>query len=101
MAGQSIRIVYTIARLVGLNFRVKFETKKQINIILIVELFDRKKIHTTKMKISQHISKMNFTNYDHNKKFQSGYKKFYLNSPKGYSWKKLTPRLVFADIILI
>jgi len=37
-------------------------------------------------------------NYDHNKnfglfKFHSGYRKFYLNSPTGYSQKQLTRRL--------
>ena len=48
--------------------------------------------YTTKIKISasQHISIKNCMNYDHNKffglfKFQSGYRKLYLNSPKGYS----------------
>ena len=35
---------------------------------------------------------MKCVNFDHNKffglfKFQSGYSKFNLNSPKGYSWK--------------
>jgi len=52
------------------------------------------KKNTTKIKIgaSQRISNMNCMNYDHNKmfglfKFQSGYRKFYLNSPKGYSRK--------------
>ena len=40
-------------------------------------------------------------NYDHNKKFgllkfHSGYGKF--NSPKGYSLKKLTRRLMVLDI---
>ena len=58
-----------------------------------MELFVRYK-NTTKIKISasQHISNMNFMNYDHNQfyglfKFQSGYRKFYLNSPKGYCQK--------------
>ena len=46
----------------------------------------------TKIKISasQRISNMNCKNYNHNIKlgvfkFQSGYKKFYMKSPKGYS----------------
>jgi len=50
--------------------------------------------NTTKIKISksQRISNMNSMNYDHNQlfglfEFQSGYRKFYLNSPKGYSRK--------------
>ena len=50
--------------------------------------------NTTKIKISasQRISIKNWINYDHNKnfglfKFQSGYRKIYLNSPKGYSQK--------------
>jgi len=41
---------------------------------------------------AESISNINCMNYDHNKifglfKFQSGYRKFYLNSPKGYSRK--------------
>jgi len=37
--------------------------------------------------------------YDHNNilglfKFQSGYKKIYLNSPKGYSWKIINAQTV-------
>ena len=50
--------------------------------------------NTTKTKISasQRISIKNCINYDHNKnvglfKLQSGYRKLYLNSPKGYSRK--------------
>ena len=57
-----------------------------------MELFVRK--NTTKIKISasQRISIKNCMNYDHNKMFglfkcQSGYRKLYLNSPKGYSRK--------------
>jgi len=57
-----------------------------------VELFVRK--NTTKIKISasQRISIKNCMNCDHNKKvglfkFKSGYRKLYLNSPKGYSRK--------------
>jgi len=50
--------------------------------------------NTTKIKISasQRISIKNCMNYDHKKifglfKFQSGYRKLYLSSPKGYSRK--------------
>ena len=50
--------------------------------------------NTTKIKISasQRISIKNCMNYDHNRnfglfKFQSGYSKLYLNSPKGFSRK--------------
>jgi len=52
--------------------------------------------NTTKIKISasQRISIKNCMNYGHNKnvglfKFQSGYRKLYLNSPKGISRKKI------------
>jgi len=52
------------------------------------------KENTRKIKISasQLISNMICMNYDHNKKFgllkfHSGYEKFNLNSPKGYSLK--------------
>ena len=48
--------------------------------------------NTTQIKISasQRISIKNCMSFDHNKNcvlFQSGYKKLYLNSPKGYSRK--------------
>jgi len=58
-----------------------------------VESFVQNKNTTTiKISASQHISNMNFMNYDPNKyfglfKFQSGYRKFYLNIRKGYSRK--------------
>ena len=52
--------------------------------------------NTSKIKISasQLISNMICMNYDNNKKFgllqfHLGYGKFYLNSPKGYSRKKI------------
>ena len=58
------------------------------------------KENTRKIKInaSQLISNMICMNYDHNKKFgllkfHSGYGKFNLNSPKGYSIKIITCRL--------
>jgi len=58
-----------------------------------VELFIRNK-NTNKIKISacQRISNMNCMNYDLNKYFGLfkvwlGYRKFYLNIPKGYSQK--------------
>ena len=57
-----------------------------------MELFVRK--NTTKIKIStsQRISIRNCMNFDHNKmfrlfNFQSGYRKLYLNNPKGYNKK--------------
>jgi len=45
-----------------------------------------------KISVSQHISKLNCMNYDHNQfwglfKFKTGYRKYILNSPKGYSRK--------------
>ena len=50
--------------------------------------------NTTKIKISvsKRVSNMNCMNYDHNQffglfKFQSVYRKFYLNRPNGYSRK--------------
>jgi len=45
--------------------------------------------NTRKIKISasQLMSNMICMNYDHNKKFYSGYKNFHFNSPKGYSLK--------------
>jgi len=57
-----------------------------------VELFVRKNTTKIKISVSQRISIKNCMNYDHNKnvgifKFQSGYRKLYLNSPKGYSRK--------------
>jgi len=67
-----------------------------------VELFVRKK-NTTKTKISasQRISVKNCMNYDHNKnvglfKFPSGYRKLYLNSPKGYSQKIIKAQTAYA-----
>ena len=57
-----------------------------------MELFVRKNTTQIKISASQRISIKNFMNYDHNQmfglfKFQSSYRKFYLNSPKGYSRK--------------
>jgi len=57
-----------------------------------VVLFDRKR-NTTKIRISaiQRISNMNCFNYDNNIfglfQFQSGYRKYYFNSPNGLSRK--------------
>jgi len=70
-----------------------------------VELFVRK--NTTKIKISasQCISIKNCINYDHNKKFgllkfQSGYRKLYLNSPKGYSQKIINTQTGYNYIVI-
>jgi len=67
-----------------------------------VELFVRK--NTTKIKISasQRISVKNCMNYDNNKnvglfKFQSGYRKLYFKSPKGYSRKIIKAQTGFQD----
>jgi len=59
---------------------------------MIVDLFVRKNTTKTKISASQRISNMHCIDYDHNKyfglfKFQSGYRKFYMNSAKGYSRK--------------
>ena len=45
-------------------------------------------------------------NYDHNKKiglfkFQTGYRKFYLNNPKGYSKKYFTVHVGFIQFHLL
>ena len=63
------------------------------------------------MSASQRISNVNCMNYDHNKnvglfEFHSGYRKFYLNSPEGYSGKIINaqaePRSVtFLRILLL
>jgi len=55
-------------------------------------VFVRKHKKNIKISASQLISNMICMNYDHNKKiglfkFHSGYGKFNLNSPKGYSLK--------------
>jgi len=56
-------------------------------------VFFRKKTQARlKKSASQLISNMICMNYDHNKKFgllkfHSGYGKFYVNSPKGYTQK--------------
>ena len=57
-----------------------------------MELGVCKKTQERKISASQLISNMICMNYDHNKKFgllkfHSGYGKFNLNSPKGYSLK--------------
>jgi len=59
--------------------------------------------NTSMIKISANklLSNMICMNYDHTKKFEllefiSGYGKFYLNSPTGYSRKQLTHRLHFT-----
>jgi len=57
-----------------------------------MEWFVRKNTNKIKISASQRISIKNCMNYDHNKmfglfKFLSGYRKLYLNSPKGYSRK--------------
>jgi len=67
-----------------------------------VGLFVRKNITKIKISASKRIFNMNCMNYDHNKKiglfkFKSGYRKFYLNSPKGYSKKKLQHRLIILN----
>ena len=51
------------------------------------------------MSASQRISIKNCINYDHNKKFglfkfQSSYRKLYLDSSKGYSWKIINAQTV-------
>ena len=71
-----------------------------------MELRVRKK-KTSKIKInaSQLISNMICMNYDNNKKFgllqfHSGYGKFYLNSPKGYSRKIINAQTVCMSYVL-
>ena len=54
---------------------------------------------TTKITASQPISIKNCMNYDHNTifglfKFPSGYRKLYLNSPKGYNRKIINAQTV-------
>ena len=63
------------------------------------------------MSANQRISNVNCMNYDHNKnvglfEFHLGYRKFYINSPKGYSGKiiyaQAEPRSVtFLKILLL
>jgi len=64
--------------------------------------------NTIKIKISasQLISNMICMNYDHNKKFglfkfYSGYGKFNLNSPKGYSLKIINAQTEFKYVLFV
>ena len=57
-----------------------------------MEIFVRKNTIKIKMSASKRITVKDCMKYDHNKnvglfKFQSGYRTFYLNSPKGYTRK--------------
>ena len=63
-----------------------------------MELFVRKNYNQNQISASEHISIKNCMSYDQNKtfglfKFQSGYRKLYLNSPKGYSRKLINAQI--------
>ena len=67
-----------------------------------MELFVRKKTQPKLKLVQVNAFLLNCMNYDHNKKswlfkFQSGYRKLYLNSPKGYSRKQINAQTVYFE----
>jgi len=70
-----------------------------------VEFVVHKKTPKIRISASQGISHINCMNYDHNKKFglfkfKSGYRKFNLNSPKGYCRKIINKQTGWFKFVL-